>query len=55
MVFLLLGADVLPSTQNDFPVLETSVTISFARSYTPNNIIAENIYDLFDRNGIGLR
>ena len=52
--FLLLGADIIPSTQNDFPVLETSVTISFARSYTPNNIIAENIYDLYDKNGVGL-
>ena len=52
--FLLLGADIIPSTQNDFPVLETSVTISSVRSYTPNSIIAERIYDLFDRNGVGL-
>jgi hypothetical protein len=52
--FLLLGADILPTTQNDFPVLETSVTISFIRSFTPNSIIAEKIYDLNDRNGVGL-
>lgn len=52
--FLLLGADIIPSSNNDFPVLETSVTISFTRSFTPNTIIAEEIYDLFDRNGNAL-
>ncbi|MCJ7554911.1 MAG: hypothetical protein MUO34_13625, partial [Ignavibacteriaceae bacterium] len=54
--YLLLGADVVPSPENDFdfPALETSVTIAFARSYTPNSIIAENIYDLYDRDGIAL-
>ncbi|MCJ7552396.1 MAG: hypothetical protein MUO34_00810, partial [Ignavibacteriaceae bacterium] len=54
--YLLLGADVVPSPENDFdfPALETSVTIAFARSYTPNSIIAENIYDLYDRDGLAL-
>ena len=52
--FLLLGADVIPASANNFPVLETSLTISFHRSFSPNSIIAENIYNLFDRNGIEL-
>lgn len=52
--FLLLGADIIPSSANNFPVLETSTTISFARSYTPNTIIAERIYELNDRNGVVL-
>ena len=51
---ILAGADVIPSTPNDFPVLETVGSILFVRSLTANNIIAENIYDLNDRNGIGL-
>ena len=50
--FLLLGANALPSTPNDFPPLKTSVTISFVRSFTPNNIVTEKIYELSDRNDI---
>jgi hypothetical protein len=52
--FLLLGADVIPVSANNFPILETSVTISSPRSFIPNSIITENIYNLFDRNGIEL-
>ena len=52
--YLLSGANVLPSEQSDFPALKTSVTIPFSRSFTPNPIIAEKIYDLFDRNGLAL-
>lgn len=52
--FLLLGADVIPASANNFPILETSLTVSFHRSFTPNSIITENIYNLFDRNGIEL-
>lgn len=51
---ILAGAEVRPATQNDFPILKTVGSILFVRSLTENNIIAENIYDLFDRNGIGL-
>lgn len=50
--FLLLGANANPSTQNNFPPLKTSVTISFTRSFTPNEIVAEKIYDLSDRNNV---
>lgn len=50
----MLGADIIPSLANDFPTLETSVTISFTRSFTPNTIIAEEIYNLLDRNGNAL-
>jgi len=52
--FLLLGANASPSAQNDFPLLKTSVTISFVRSFTPNNIVTEKIYELFDRNNVSL-
>lgn len=52
--FLLTGATAVPSTQNNFPGLKTSVTISFVRSYSPNQIVTENIYDLYDRNNISL-
>jgi hypothetical protein len=52
--FLLLGANATPSAQNDFPPLKTSVTISFVRSFTPNNIVTEKIYELFDRNNVSL-
>ena len=52
--FLLSGANALPSVQSDFPALKTSATIAFSRSFTPNSIIAEKIYDLFDKNGLAL-
>lgn len=45
--FLLSGADVLPSNQNSgYPELKTSSTVSFARTFHPNNIIAEEVYEL---------
>jgi hypothetical protein len=50
---ILAGADVIPLSANNFPILETVGSILFVRSLTANNIIAENIYDLYDRNGVG--
>lgn len=51
---VLSGADIIPSTQNNFPVLETSASITFSRAFIPNPIIAEPIYEYFDRNGTDL-
>jgi hypothetical protein len=48
---VLFGADIIPSDQNKFPVLETSVTISFCRAFTPNFIVAEPIYNFYDKSG----
>ena len=52
--FLFAGATVLHSTDNGYPDLETSVTIPFVRSYTPNSLVAESIYDLYDRDNVSL-
>ena len=51
---ILPGAEVRPAATNDFPILRTVGSIQYVRSLTENNIIAENIYDLFDRDGIRL-
>lgn len=52
--FLLLGANAIPLDPIEFPELKTSVTISFVRSFVPNDIITEKIYDLYDRNSVAL-
>lgn len=52
--FLLSGATAISTNQNIFPDLKTSVTISFVRSFTPNDIVTENIYNLYDRNNVSL-
>jgi hypothetical protein len=52
--FLLLGANANPVTGIDYPQLKTSVTISFVRSYIPNEIVTDKIYDLTDRNNVQL-
>ena len=52
--YLLSGATAVPSAENNYPILKTSVTISFVRSYTPNSIVAESIYGLYDKNNVSL-
>ncbi len=52
--FLLLGANALPVNGSNYPPLKTSVTISFVRSFTPNEIVTDKIYDLTDRNNVQL-
>ena len=49
---LLPGADILPSSQSVYPILENSVNISFTRSYTPNTIITDSVYTLYNRNNV---
>lgn len=50
--YVLAGADILPVSQNNFPILETSSTISFSRSLVPNSLVAEPLYDFYDKTGL---
>ncbi|OGU76677.1 MAG: hypothetical protein A2V93_01475 [Ignavibacteria bacterium RBG_16_34_14] len=44
---LLAGADVLPSNQGSgYPILKTTSSIGSARTFHPNNIIAEKVYEV---------
>lgn len=52
--FLLLGANATPVDGSGYPHLKTSVTISFVRSFTPNEIVTDKIYELSDRNNVQL-
>jgi hypothetical protein len=49
---LLPPANILPSSQSDYPALKNSLNISFTRSYTPNTIITDSVYTLYDRNNV---
>ena len=45
--FLFSGADVVQSSpQLNYPALKTTVSISFVRTFTPNSIVASEVYDI---------
>jgi hypothetical protein len=47
LTLLLLGADVLPSSQQlDYPELITNGNVSFVRTFAPNPLISTDVYTL---------
>lgn len=52
--FLLAGAKAQPTSVDNYPQLETSITISFVRAVYSNPITSENLYNLYDRTGLFL-
>ena len=45
--FLFAGGDVIQSTPDlNYPPLKTSVSISFVRTYTPNDLVSKEVYNI---------